>query len=58
MLNRPGSGGSNPPASAKGSLAQLDGARRYERRCWEFSEQQMPSELARRWPSRDENQQG
>ena len=37
MLNRPGSGGSNPPASAKlGSLAQLDRARRYERRCREF----------------------
>ena len=37
VLNRPGSGGSNPPASAKlGSLAQLDRARRYERRCREF----------------------
>ena len=37
MLNRPGSGGSNPPASAKyGSLAQLDRARRYESRCREF----------------------
>ena len=37
MPNRTGSGGSNPPASAKlGSLAQLDRARRYERRCREF----------------------
>ena len=36
MLNHPGSGGSNPPASAIDSLAQLDRARRYERRCREF----------------------